>query len=67
MTDMANVDRTDAIRQRFVNRAVRLCHYRQWLMALGFGLTVFWWAAAADATVCRVVMILGRYRVVCGG
>ncbi len=43
------------IRQRFVRRVLRLARYRRWLAALGLGLTVFGWVAAADALVCRYI------------
>ena len=43
----------EQIRQRFVKRVIRLAYYRRWLAAVGFGLTVLGWVAAADALVCQ--------------
>jgi hypothetical protein len=47
--------REDRIRARFVRRAVRLAHYHRWLVAVGLGLTVFTWAATADAWFCKKI------------
>lgn len=45
----------ERIRRRYVRRAKRLAYYHRGIVALGLGLPVFSWVAAADAWVCQKI------------